>query len=56
MDLVNQLFALLRDTWEGVIQPFFGALYGVALGGPWGILAALVIVMIVVYAYQEAKR
>ena len=53
---MDQLLALLRDIWEGVIQPFFSALYVVALGGPLGILAALILIGIVVYAYQEAKR
>lgn len=54
--MIDQIFMILRDTWEGVIQPFFDMLYDVALGGPIGILIALILIGIVVYAYQEARR
>jgi hypothetical protein len=56
MSLVDQLLALLRDTWEGVIRPFFAMLWNVALGGPLGVLAAIILIGIIVFAYNEARR
>ena len=56
MDTVNQLLALLRDTWDGVVWPFVSLLLGIAQSGLWGVVITVVLVGIVVWAYQEARR
>lgn len=56
MDTVNQLFALIRDTWEGVVWPIISAIIGIAQGGLSSLLVALIITGIIVFAYQEARR
>ena len=53
--VVNQIITLLREAWEGV-QPIFSSWGGVFTSGPLGILVAIVLVCIVIFAYQEAQR
>lgn len=53
--MIDQLFTLLREAWEGV-QPIFSSWGGVFTSGPLGILVAIVFVGIVTFAYQEARR
>jgi hypothetical protein len=56
MDLVNQFFALVRDTWNGVVWPIIELILRIAQGGLDSVLVALVIVGIIIFAYQEARR
>jgi hypothetical protein len=56
MELISQLLELAREVWGKVIGPFFSALWAVALSGPTGIITAVILFGVVVFAYQEARR
>lgn len=51
---VSQIFELFASVWNGIIVPFFSMLWDLATTDPPSALSVLVIVYVLIWAYQSS--
>lgn len=53
---LTQLFEFVQTLWTELIVPFFAMLWNLAWQDPMSFVAVLIIICLMIWAYQESVR